>query len=154
MTDYSKRPAFSPSPCYKDVKAALKWLQDALGFDVSMIIADADDNIMHAEMSYGDGIIMVGSEWTEDHKSPANIGGKNSQSIHVHLNDDIDAHCARARKAGAKIEQEPETQFYGDRTYRLKDPEGHIWTFAQTITPMTSEEWDAAMPGVKTRDKL
>ncbi|HRX40544.1 MAG TPA: VOC family protein, partial [Parvularculaceae bacterium] len=56
--------------------------------------------------------------------------------------EDIDAHCARARKAGAEILMEPETQFYGDRTYRARDPEGHIWTFGQTVKQVSPEEWD------------
>jgi uncharacterized glyoxalase superfamily protein PhnB len=154
MPEFNMRPAFSPCPCYKDVKAALAWLTDAFGFEPHMIIADADDNIMHAELSYAGGIVMIGSEWTGDHKSPANLGGKNTSSVHVHLDEDIDAHYARARAAGAQIDQAPETQFYGDRTYRCRDPEGHIWTFGQTVTAMSSEEWDAAMPGVKTRTAL
>jgi hypothetical protein len=44
----------------------------------------------------------------------------------------------------------PETQFYGDRTFRARDLEGHIWTFGQTVQEMKPEEWDAAMPGLKT----
>jgi uncharacterized glyoxalase superfamily protein PhnB len=118
-----------------------------------MIITDDQDNIMHSEMSFGDGIIMVGSEWSQAHKSPANIGGKNTQSVHVQLTEDIDAHCERARRAGAIIDYAPATQFYGDRTYRCRDPEGHIWTFGQTVNVMTSEQWDKAA-GVKTRASL
>jgi uncharacterized glyoxalase superfamily protein PhnB len=153
MPEISRRPTFSPCPCYRDVRAALAWLQDAFGFDVSMIIAGPNDEIMHSEMSYGDGIIMVGSEWTGDHASPAAIAGRNTQTVHVQLTEDIDAHCERARRAGARIDQEPETQFYGDRTYRARDPEGHIWTFGRTVTAMTSEDWDRAM-GVTTRTTL
>ena len=67
--------------------------------------------------------------------------------------EDIDAHCAHARKAGAKIAQEPETQFYGDRTYRAKDPEGHIWTFGVTVRKMTPDEWDKAS-GLITKTRL
>ena len=154
MIEITKRPAFAPAPCYRDVRAAIRFLQDAFGFEVSMIIADADDNILHSEMSFGGGIVMVGSEWSDDHRSPANVGGKNTQSIHVHLEEDIDAHCQRARKAGAHVLQEPATQFYGDRTYRARDLEGHIWTFGQTVDHMTSAQWDAAMPGIKTRTTL
>ena len=51
--------------------------------------------------------------------------------------------------AGAEILQEPEEQFYGDRTYRARDPEGHIWTFGQTVKAMDPAEWDKAM-GWKT----
>jgi uncharacterized glyoxalase superfamily protein PhnB len=60
--------------------------------------------------------------------------------VHVQLTDDIDAHCLRARDAGARIVAEPEDQFYGDRTYRAKDPEGHMWTFGQTLRIVSSEE--------------
>jgi hypothetical protein len=48
---------------------------------------------------------------------------------------------------------EPATQFYGDRTYRAVDPEGHIWSFGQTVKHMTSEEWDKAA-GVTTKTRL
>jgi uncharacterized glyoxalase superfamily protein PhnB len=107
---------------------------------------------MHSEMRCGDAVVMVGSEWSDDHKSPASIGGKNTQSVHINLKDGIDAHCQRARLAGAKILQEPADQFYGDRTYRARDPEGHIWTFGQVVKPMTREEWDRA-GGTITRDR-
>jgi hypothetical protein len=39
---------------------------------------------------------------------------------------------------------EPEDQFYGDRTYRAVDPEGHVWTFAQTVRQVTREEAEQA----------
>ncbi len=55
----------------------------------------------------------------------------------------------KARKVDAEIIAEPETQFYGDRTYRARDPEGHIWTFSQTVTSMTPAEWDKTS-GMKT----
>ena len=85
-----------------------------------------------------------------DHKSPASIGRKCTQTVHIHMDENIDRHCERARAAGAEILAEPETQFYGDRTYRARDPEGHIWTFGQTVQAMTPAEWDKAA-GVKTR---
>jgi uncharacterized glyoxalase superfamily protein PhnB len=86
-------------------------------------------------MRFGDGedYIMVGSEWADFTASPASVGGKNTQTIHVHLNDGLDAHCARARAAGATIIREPADQFYGDRTYTAKDREGHVWSLAQTV---------------------
>jgi uncharacterized glyoxalase superfamily protein PhnB len=143
-------PTLSSAISYRDPKAALAWLERVFGFEPSMVITDADDNIAHAEMTFGDGLIMVGSEWSEDHRSPASIGGKNTQSVHVQLNEDIDAYCARARAAGADVFAEPATQFYGDRTFRARDLEGHIWTFGQTVQEMKPEEWDAAMPGLKT----
>ena len=62
----------------------------------------------------------------------------------MHLKDGLDAHCARAREAGAVILQEPIDQFYGDRTYRARDPEGHVWTFGQTVRQVSREEAEKA----------
>lgn len=153
MADDHIRPPLSSALCYRDPKAALRFLEEAFGFEQMMVILDAEGNLAHSEMRFGDGVIMVGNEWSEDHKSPQSIDGKNTQTVHVHLTTDIDAHCERARKAGAKIMQEPATQFYGDRTYRAVDPEGHIWTFGQTVQVVTREEWDKAS-GLKTQDRL
>jgi len=83
------------------------------------------------------------TDWRPD-RSPASLEGKNTQSIHIHTDQDVDAHCERARRAGAAIIAEPETQFYGDRTYRCRDPEGHIWTVAQTVRQVTREEAETA----------
>lgn len=138
------RPTLSPALCYRDPKAALKWLEAAFGFETVMVITNAEGNLEHSEMRFGDGIIMVGNEWTSDHKSPASIAGKNTQTVHVHLAEDIDKHCARSKAAGAVIVQSPQTQFYGDRTYRARDPEGHIWTFAQMEKVVTREEAETA----------
>jgi uncharacterized glyoxalase superfamily protein PhnB len=137
-------PSLSSAVCYRDPKAALAWLEKAFGFESFMVITDNDGNLAHSEMRFGNGVIMVGNEWSADHKSPASLGGKNTQTVHVHLSDGIDAHCARAKAAGAEIIAEPETQFYGDRTYRARDPEGHIWTFGQTVKQVSREEAEKA----------
>jgi uncharacterized glyoxalase superfamily protein PhnB len=105
-------------------------------------------------MGIGEGYVMIGGEWHGHIKAPGSTGGANTQTVHVQLTEDIDAHCERARAADAVIDQEPETQFYGDRTYRAFDPEGHMWTFAQTIELKTNEQMEAAAPGLKITDQL
>jgi len=130
--------------CYKDPKAALKWLEAAFGFELVLLIEDGEGNLAHSQMTLGDSHVMVGNEWSADHASPASLGGKNTQTVHIHIDEDVDAHCQRARAAGAEILAEPETQFYGDRTYRCRDPEGHIWTVGQTVQAVTREEAEAA----------
>src|SRR4029079_231898 len=93
-----------------------------------------------SEMRFGNAVVMIGNEWSDDHKSPKSIGGKNTQTVNIQITTDPDAHCERARAAGAEILAEPETQFYGDRTYRCRDPEGHIWTLGQTVETVSREE--------------
>ena len=151
MSASPKRPTFGSSVCYADPMAALDWLEKAFGFERSMVITDAEGKLAHAEMSFGDGYIMVGWQWADFVATPADVGGKNTQNIHVHLDQDIDAHCARAEAAGAAVLQPPQDQFYGDRTYRARDIGGHVWTFGQTVKVMAPEEWDKAMPGLTTK---
>lgn len=149
----SSRPTLSMGISYKDPRAALAWLERAFGFEVSFIVEGEDGSVAHSEMRLGDGVIMVGGEWDERHRSPASIGGVNTQSVHVQLGADIDAHCARARAAGAVIIREPADQFYGDRVYGALDPEGHVWTFGQTVRAMTYKEMENA-GGMKIVERL
>ncbi|TAL30091.1 MAG: VOC family protein [Phenylobacterium sp.] len=130
--------------CYRDPKAALRYLEAAFGFELTMLIEDEQGELVHSEMRFGNAAIMIGNEWSEDHKSPSSLGGKNTQTVHIQIDSDVDAHCARARAAGFEIMMEPATQFYGDRTYRARDPEGHIWTVAQSVQAVTREEAEAA----------
>jgi len=141
MSEVNHRASLIPAVFYKDPRAALQFLEKAFGFEPTMIITDDDGNVSHSEMSFGGGCIMVGGEWdVHTTKSPASVGGANTQNVHVQLTEDIDAHCERAKAAGAQVVAEPEDQFYGDRTYRAKDPEGHMWTFGQTLRIVSSEE--------------
>lgn len=141
MADW--RPQLISAVVYRDPKAALKFLEAAFGFELFMLIEDADGNLAHSEMRFGNAAIMIGNEWTEDHKSPASIEGRNTQTVHISIETDIAAHCERARGAGFAILMEPQLQFYGDSTYRCRDPEGHIWTVSQTINAVSREEAEA-----------
>ena len=140
----ARRPSLSTSLSYKDPRAAIVWLQKAFGFELTLLVEDDQGGVGHSELTFGDGSVMVGGEWSADHNSPASIGGKNTQSVHIQIDTNVDAHCARAKAAGAEVFVEPATQFYGDRTYRCRDLEGHIWTIGQTVAVVTREEAEAA----------
>lgn len=138
------RTPFISSVIYRDPRAALQWLERAFGFEISMLLTDSDGNIAHSEMSHGEGIVMIANEFADWTKSPASLGGKNTQRLHVRLKSGIDEHCERARRAGARIVAEPSNQFYGDRTYSALDLEGHCWTFAQPVRNVSKEEMEKA----------
>ncbi len=141
---YPPRPAFISSVIYRDNRAALKWLQNAFGFDVSEVLVDSKDNILHAEMTHRDGVVMVSNEFTDWARSPASVDGKNTQRIHVRIEKDIDAHCQHARQAGATILMEPADQFYGERCYVAVDLEGHHWTFSQPVRHVSKAQMEEA----------
>lgn len=144
MDDPFGRPTLIPAIYYKNPMAALDWLETAFGFERTMVITDAEGHLAHSEMKCGRGQIMVGSEWTDYVASPASTGGRNTQSIHIHLADGIDAHCKHAEAAGAVIVRKLEDQFYGDRTYSARDLEGHVWSFGQTTRTVSREDAEKA----------
>src|SRR3984957_14155821 len=105
---------FTPVVFYRDPKAALKWLEDAFGFETSMLVTDDAGRVGHAEMSYGDGHIGVGEEWGAAEligpakmRSPASLDNVGTQFIRVALESGIDEHCAKAEAAGAAAPPHP-----------------------------------------------
>jgi uncharacterized glyoxalase superfamily protein PhnB len=133
-------PRVTPYLYYQDVAAALRFLADAFGFREKLRMPGSDGKIAHAEMTLGDGLVMMGCPGA-DYRNPKRLG-QTTQSLYVYV-DDVDAHCARAKKAGAKIIKEPEDQFYGDRRYGAEDPEGHEWFFATHVRDVAPEDLKA-----------
>ncbi len=130
-------PRVSPYLLYEDLPGALAWLAKAFGFRERLRIATSDGAVGHAEMTIGEGVIMMG--WPgPDYKNPKHLGAV-THNVYVYV-DDVDAHCERARAAGAEIFEEPADQFYGDRRYGAHDPEGHMWFFATHTRDVPQDE--------------
>lgn len=130
----------TPYLLYEDVGAALDWLSRAFGFRECLRFQGEDGAVTHAEMELDGGEVMLG--WPgPDYRNPRRLG-QTTQLVHVYV-EDVDAHFERAREAGAEIVSEPQDQEYGDRRYDVKDPEGHLWSFAQRVRDVTPEEWGA-----------
>ena len=120
-----------PALQYQDARAAIEFLCKAFGFEKNAVYEDKDGSIAHAQLTHGNGMVMLGSvkdtEYGKLLKRPHDAGGV-TMSVYI-IVDDADAHFARAKAAGARIVREPETQDYGGRDYTCKDPEGNVWTF-------------------------
>ncbi|CAG9247569.1 VOC family protein [Paraburkholderia unamae] len=145
MSNTSPRPTFGSAIYYRDPLAALDWLEKAFGFKRQFVVTTPDGKLCHSEMRFGDGYLMICGEWPGMPATPpGSLEGKNTQSVHVQLKSGLDAHCERARSAGAKIVREPDDQFYGDRVYAACDPEGHMWSFGETVREVTREEAEKA----------
>jgi uncharacterized glyoxalase superfamily protein PhnB len=137
-------PRISSGLYYRDAAAAIDWLCLAFGFSLKLKVEGENGRIEHSELTYGTGLIMVGQEEAEGstprfgrrRASPLSTGG-NTQDLMLYV-DDVDAHCATARAAGATIVSEPAVHDYGDdywadRSYGAIDLEGHIWWFTQRL---------------------
>lgn len=135
-------PRMSSSVFYDDALAAIDFLRDAFGFEVELVV-EHDGRVDHSQLSYGGGMVMVSTAGSTEVKpdanwrqSPRDLGGC-SQAIMFYV-DDVDAHHARAAAAGAEVIHGPATDDYGedywsDRSYMCKDPEGHVWAFCQRL---------------------
>ena len=131
-------PRISSALFYDDASAAIDWLCKAFGFVVRLRVDGEDGSVVHSELEFGEGLVMVGSKNADKHhQSPASLGGANTQNLCVQV-EDCDAHYARARAAGARIYHEPQVTDYGaeywsDKGYGALDLEGHRWYFAQRL---------------------
>lgn len=114
-------PTFYPYFGYKDVVAAIRFLTEAFGFETSTEIPGDNGTITHAEMTFGNGAMMLGTA-TSDRPQPTEHG------IYVFV-DDVDAHYERAKTAGATIVYPPESTEWGTRRYRCLDIERYEWSF-------------------------
>ena len=133
-------PDVVPFVTYEDGIAALEWLAAVFGFTETARIMSSDGRLSHGEMSVGDGTIMLASpspdyEGPRRHRDHCAIAASWSalpwiiDGVLVYV-DDVDAHYARARAAGAAILSAPEDGPPA-RRYRVEDPEGHRWMFME-----------------------
>jgi len=132
-------PRISPYLLYEDVSASLAWLTETFGLKERMRMSGPDGSVAHAEMTFADGVVMMGCPGPE-YQNPGHIGHV-TQSLYVYV-DDVDKHYEHAKAAGATILAEPEDQFYGDRRYGAEDREGHQWFFAQHVRDVSPEDME------------
>lgn len=135
-------PRMSVSVFYRDAPKAIDWLCSAFGFEVRLKVEGDGGRIEHSELVFGEAVVMVGDEDVQKDKgrrkvSPLSVGGAETMGVFFYV-DDAEAHCARARAAGAKIAYEPKVSDYGedywaDKSYEAEDLEGHRWWFAERV---------------------
>ncbi len=124
--------------------AAIDFYKKALGASERMRIPGPDGKIGHAELMFGDSVVMMADENPEMHAlSPKTVGGS-PVTIMLYV-EDVDAVAAKAVGAGATLLRKIENQFYGDRSGSIKDPFGHIWHLSTHIEDVSPEEMDRRM---------
>jgi uncharacterized glyoxalase superfamily protein PhnB len=118
-------PTMYPYLSYRDAAAALRFLEEAFGFTTSVRWDDLDGKVQHAEVTFGDGAVMMG---TADHPAAPLDGASVGQGVYVYV-EDVDAHFKRARAGGARVVYPPEDTEWGTHRYRVLDLEGYEWSF-------------------------
>jgi uncharacterized glyoxalase superfamily protein PhnB len=128
-----------PHVSYQNLAKAIDWLTLTFGFKEHYRYGDDPSG---AQMWVGNVVIQM-EQADDGKKSPAQLGyGTQSLTIFV---DDVDAHYAQARSAGAKILEEPHETVYGEYQYAVEDLDGHHWLFSRHATDRSPEEWGAVV---------
>lgn len=137
-------PRLSSAVYCENAREAIAWYQRAFGFTVEIVVDAPDGSVMHSELRYGEAIVMVSEGGPEREarfgaplRSPKAVGGANTQGLFLYV-DDVDAHCAQARAAGARVtyaltENDYGADYWRDRSYGCLDPDGHLWWFSQRL---------------------
>ena len=119
-----------PTMRYDDAPAAIEWLCRAFGFEQRMVVPGEPGIIVHAQLEFGNGMVMLSSardtEFDKLVKLPAHLGGT-TQSPYIVVQD-VMQHYAQAAAAGAEIVMDPKDEGHG-LMYSCRDPEGHLWNF-------------------------
>ena len=136
MSSHAKNTTATIVPCmrYRDAPAAIEWLCQTFGFEKHLVVPNEDGTIAHAQLSFGNGMIMLGSALKDETefgrlmKQPDEIGGGTTQSVYAVVTD-ADAVYASAKSGGARIAMETRDEDYGGRGFSCYDLEGHLWNF-------------------------
>ncbi|GAB3817365.1 VOC family protein [Kribbella italica] len=127
---------------YRGAPAALRWLEKAFGFEVTMEFPDDKGGIMHAEVRYGTGVAF--SVFTDEvgYDRPARKGDTRGSGLWISVESEeaVQALHASATAAGAESIWAPELTEWGNYRCRVADPEGYEWTFG-THVPGQPQSW-------------
>jgi uncharacterized glyoxalase superfamily protein PhnB len=121
-----------PALRYKDAPAAIEWLCRAFGFEKQAVYPNADGSIAHAQLTFGNGMIMLGTAventpYSKLMRQPRDIGNVETQHPCLIVTD-ADAVYASAKAAGAEITMDIADMDYGGRAFSCRDLEGHLWS--------------------------
>src|SRR5579862_5035804 len=128
-----------PHVHYQNLGEAMAWLTTAFGFVEHYRYGNGPSG---GQMWVGKAAIQV-RQAAAGERTPAQLG-YGTQSLTVFI-DDVDAHCERAKAAGAKIVEEPHETAYGEYQYGAEDLDGHHWLFSRHATDRNPEEWGAVL---------
>jgi uncharacterized glyoxalase superfamily protein PhnB len=126
---------------YEDAATAIEWLEQAFGFREDRDARHEEGGtVTHAELELEGAKVYVSTP--AGYASPRTLRAESDAARRSYDNpwvidghfvqvDDVDAHCERARAAGAAILRDPEEPGIGFRIYTAEDLEGHRWMFGQ-----------------------
>ncbi len=129
-----------PTLQYHDAPAAIDWLVEAFGFEVRVRHDDGDGRVAHCELTFGDGMVMLGSVRDDAYgRLVTTVRQADRPTCTPYLVvEDAVAHHDRAVAAGAEVVRPLTETDYGSTDYACRDPEGNLWNVG------TYDPWNAS----------
>lgn len=120
-----------PGLRYRDPDKMMDWLCRAFGFTMQTVYRGPEGAVVHAQLTMGDGMVMLGQVENESAGSgllrqPDELGGIETQALSL-IVEDCDAVYAKASAAGAVMVMDLAEQSYSGKAFSCRDPEGHLW---------------------------
>jgi uncharacterized glyoxalase superfamily protein PhnB len=136
-SSYAKdcRSTVIPSLRYRDAHKAIDFLVAAFGFEKQAVYDGPDGTVAHAQLSFGNGMVMLGSAsnqggWSKHMVEPDEIGGRETGGRCLIVSDAA-AVYETAKAAGAEIFGELAEMEYGGKAFSCRDIEGHFWSIGE-----------------------
>jgi uncharacterized glyoxalase superfamily protein PhnB len=134
MTALAEHTNVTMIPClrYRDAPKAMEWLCQTFGFVRQLVVPTENGGIRHAELIFGNGMIMLGSVLEETEfggyiKQPDEMEGFETQSSYIVVSD-ADEIYRRVKAVGAEIVIDIKDEDHGGRGFSCMDLEGHLWS--------------------------
>ena len=143
-------PVVMPMLVCRDAAAAIDFCKST--FDAVELVRrpGPDGNVAHAALTIGGAMIMIEAEWPTLASRAPQPDGSSPVVIYVYV-EDVDKVTERAMAAGARVLLPAKNQFWGDRTSRIIDPSGHVWTISTRVEETSSSErqerWSSIVKG-------
>ncbi|WP_299364245.1 VOC family protein [uncultured Paracoccus sp.] len=123
----------------RDGEAAIAFYKAAFGATEKFRLVEPGGRLGHAELMFGDTIIMLSEEFPEYGIHAPDPAARGTFAIHLHV-DDADAMIAKAVDLGATLVRAPADAFHGERSGTIRDPFGYDWIIGHSIEEITPEE--------------
>jgi PhnB protein len=131
--------SLTPYIAVKGAANAIAFYKRVFGAKEEFRLEDQDKRIGHAEISIGDGRLMLSDEYPDfGALAPPSIGGT-PVKLHLYV-EDVDATMKKAESAGATVLRPAQDQFHGDRSGMIADPFGHQWFLATRKENVSPQE--------------
>ena len=132
-------PVVMPMLVCRNAAAELDFCKTTFGAVEKVSRPGPDGTVGHALVTIGPAMVMIEAEWPTLASRAPEPHGSSPVVIYVYV-EDVDAVVERAVAAGAKVLLPVKDQFWGDRTGRIVDPAGHVWTISTRIEETSPEE--------------